>query len=168
MDIEVIKSGGAMVRVGLLRTKDGLLLSPWIHPAMEELLRSWGNEEMLDVGLYGRGWTVPAGDPPMRIWNLTQDPGVMKVGDASFAINRPGRSISEGGVLNLAFLRIVGASEGIGRAFLIKGVYTPEFIQDLGRSIANASARFYSLWMRPINISVTVSIQEMAPGKGTT
>jgi hypothetical protein len=76
------------------------------------------------------------------------------------------RNIAIGGqsraveVVNMSFLRLVGASvQGVN--FAIGGVYTNEQAARYAQDIQLAARSFYMSYLKPINIIVTMSTQEV-------
>ncbi len=179
MDLEakLMKRGENVIWTTLRRAPSlidsgiGLTVTVKVHPAIEDFVRSLGTGEELAVRTYGRHWIPLLGDKPFLVHDLAAefDPGVCLLDSKhSYTLNKIGWPISEqtamphgtADILNLSFIRLVGASEGAGVRFGIRGVFTLEATEKLARQIEQASKAFYIAYMKPIDITVVTSIQE--------
>ena len=166
---KIIKRGETVTQVILHRSMKGVSLQVKAHPAIEEFARALGDGEAQDIKIYGRHWHA-IGDKPLRIYNndlkvfkceslTTDDPGNAKIG---FRYDQPGQPLIDGnGFLNISFLRLVGVSEGGGVTFGISGVYTLDSLKRIRDSISSACRKFYVHYMRPVDLSVTISTQDL-------
>ncbi len=162
----VRKGGETMARYNLVRSKFGLNFTIWIHPDIEEAMRSISEGlELLPVGAFGRFWNSAT---PLMAYDTSssgirtgqEDPryGIESLGAPLWIVD--GRN-PEGGFTNLAFLRLVGASEGTGVSFTIRGVVmSEEAVRTLDRRISKALAAFYRTFMLPINLTTFLTSQE--------
>jgi len=176
----VIKRGEICIQTTLHRTHLGLTISVKVHPTVEDFIRNLGSGETQDVRIMGRHWQ-PIGTKPLEVWNLASNPGRLQTDDGSyFRIDVPGypllnpgggRPDGEGdpvptvgrGDLNLSFLRLVGASEGAGVEFGVKGVYTLDQCRQIRDRIVGSARRFYVNYLQPVDMTVMVSTQEINP-----
>jgi hypothetical protein len=62
----------------------------------------------------------------------------------------------------MSFLRLAGTSEGNGVTFGVKGVYSLESLRNLRDKISASARQLYIEYLRPVDLTVTVSTQEMA------
>lgn len=164
---EVTKRGEMCVRVRLRRFGAGIRVSVQVHPTVEEFFRSWSGNEAAPVAVSGRNWLALHKDSPAltvyalpALKPLTLDDGtIMRLdlpGQQLFQDDGSGRM-----QLNMSFLRLVGASQDLGQEFIIRSVMTLPEIKRLKESISAAAARFYTLYLKPIDLVVTISTQEM-------
>jgi len=184
-EIEVIKGGERIVDVSLRRSIKGLLVVVKTHPAIEELLKSWGTGEQQDIINHGREWWQVRKSLPLRVWQLGRDPGLISVENGDyFRITHCGRALLEGTgqvprggqvildgpngpiqpqgpVLNMSFLRLCGVSEGNGVSFMLREVNAPEDLVRLGNRIRDAARRFYVNYLKPARVDISVSTQVM-------
>lgn len=173
-DAIVEKRGENVIWVSLTRKKNPLLVSVKIHPRVEELVRGWGTG--LDEPVQGGRWWKPTqGGPPLRVWNLdlARDRIFDSGGGSRYRINAAGRPLifSDGDderadarreqMLNLSFIRLVGASGPDGVSFEIaEGVHSLPELRKLADQIKVAGRRFYIDFLMPVDLTVVVSTQE--------
>lgn len=164
----IVKKGEIVTQVVLNRSMKGVTIQVKGHPAIEAFARGLGDGESQDIKLYGRHWH-PVGDTALRVYNY--DPKVFKldqlqVDDPGIKIwaryDIPGQPLYDSeGRLNLSFLRLAGISDGPGITFGISGVYTLDRLRLIRDHISAACRRFYVNYMRPVDLSVTISTQEL-------
>ena len=168
---KVVKSGEIVTQVILHRSMKGLTVNIKAHEAVEEFSRALGDGESQDIKIYGRHWH-PVGDTPLRIYN--HDPKLAKIepmvvvgwgnGKENLVAryDRPGHPLlDEHGYLNISYLRLVGVSSGPGITFGVSGIYTLENLRAMRDKISAACRQFYIHYMRPVDLSVTISTQEL-------
>ena len=165
---QVVKRGQIVTEVILHRSMKGVSLQVKTNPAIEEFAKALGDGESMDIKNYGRHWH-PIGDTPLRVYN--HDPKLAKMevitvddssGKVAFRYDQPGQPLYDtNGFLNLSFLRLVGVSEGAGVAFGISGIYTLDSLRRIRDHISAAGRKFYIHYMRPVDVSVTISTQEL-------
>lgn len=167
-DFTLIKRGEIVVDINLQRAKGGIAVSAKVHPVVEDFLRSWGDGSAQDVNLHGRSWfPLKPGGAPLMVWKLSQDPGSQPLDRATtYRIARAGHPLIESievanDTVNLSFLRLCGISEGSGVSFGVKGVFTEVAIRELGDKLVNAAKVFYVSYMRPIDLRVRISTEEV-------
>jgi hypothetical protein len=164
----VAKSGETRIQTSLSRSSDGLKVTIWAQPQVEDFLRSLGTGSVIDVQTLGRYW-APAGRE-LFVYSLSKELGGLDVnGKFSYYLDHPGTAISSipeegysltrggGGALNLSFLRLVGISESGGVSFTVKGVYTRSMITQLGSQIEQATQKFYREFLKPYKLVISVS-----------
>ena len=164
----VTKSGTIVTQVTISRSPKGVSLTVTAQPAVEEFARALGDGDSQDVRVYGRYWHQ-IGNMPLRIYN--HDSKLVKLemlsvedqgSKIAFRYDQPGHPLYDGnGCLNLSFLRLVGISEGAGVTFGVSGVYTLENLRRIRDHISVAGRKFYVHYMRPVDLSVTISTQDL-------
>lgn len=172
---QIIKRGEICIQTTLHRGMSGLSVSVKVHPLVEEFMRSLGSGEVHNVKLFGRHWAPVGAAEELNVYHLQTNPGRLVSDDGTvFRIDKPGQPFTMGpesndgsltaGLpnLNLSFLRLVGASDGAGVTFSVKGVYEIDGVRRLRDQIAAASRRFYVAYLKPVDMSVMVSTQELS------
>lgn len=161
IDASLDKQNEHLVNITLHRSRKGLSMTIRAIPAIEDLMREWGTGERQPVLAHGRNWIAPEGSV-LEVWQLSQAIGPLPYDGGVYSIERPGqllivegvsldgRSTSE--VINLSFLRLVGLSEGV--TFKIAGVYTPDWLEEVGTKIKKATSRFWRTYMKDATIDV--------------
>lgn len=184
MEIEeglLIKGGEAVTRINIHRSPIagkfgvGFLVTVWIHPRIEEFIRSLGNSEVLDVKSMGRYWVPIENTKELSVYYMSTSLGMQSADGGYFTLDRPGQPLiqsEEGGmighkgppsVINLSILRLVGASEGAGVTFGVRGVYTLDALRRMRDQLMDASRQFYVTYLKPVDLSIVVSTQEINP-----
>lgn len=167
---EVIKRGETCIQVTLHRNSTGLSVSTNVHPRVEEFFKalSGNSPELLDVGAYGRHWVPTKNGGVLKAYNTQRlESGTFMMDDGSvFNIENLGvplLSKNDNGRdnLNLGFLKLVGTSEGTGVTFEVKGVYSLEQLRKLRDKISVAAKMLYIAYMRPVDLTVQISTQEL-------
>ncbi len=172
-EVAVVSKGGeTRIMVELQREvhrpgKDGITLRVAIkvHPAVEAFFSELGKGETVEVGAYGRYWIPCEKEKPLLAYDI-QIPlePVRGVSGGVVNLERLGHPLLDRSdrydLINMSFLRLVGASEGAGVSFHLKGVYTTDTLKKTRDLITEASSAFYLAYMKPLNLSVIVSTQE--------
>lgn len=158
----VSKRGEVIIQTALRRTMKGVRLAVKVHPTIEELLRRWGQDSHESVLVYGRHWVPTRGEDALRVWLIGSTDTEHSYNGGSYSLEGVGQPlVSRDSVLNLSFLRLVGASEGAGMSFFLSDVYSTEELKSLNGKIAKASRQFYVEYLMPVEMSVTVSTDEV-------
>lgn len=157
----VIKKGETCIQVSLRRgNKGGILLRIKAHPALEDLIRGWGNGSQVDARTMGLGWKSPK---TIMVHHLADGLAGVKGSDTPYRLDRVGHPLETPNdkSINLSFLRIVGVSEGEGASFAIPGIYELDDMRDLASRIKGATRKFYVDYMLPVDLTITMSTQEV-------
>lgn len=167
LDTSLSKRGELCISSTIQRSRkhNGLLVRVKTVPPVEALFRDWtqeGEGEINSVSAYGRHW-APVDGADLRIYPMRPSPGIIMGDEVQFRLDTPGFPLMEGKVVNLSFLRIVGISEGPGVEFVVKGVTSTEWIEQVGKKIQAAQKMLYLTYLRPVtlHLSVFTSIQEV-------
>lgn len=165
------KSGVTPIEIGLLRTGLGIRLDVKTTPEVEEFMRELGKGRTVDAASIGRHWRSLQKEKVIQAYDLTEhiDP---QGGNYPYRIDILGHPLNSEGYMNLSFLRLVGSSEGIGASFFIKGVYSMGGLRNLKDQLVGSTKAFYIDFIRPVNMIIKVSTQELrgpfnTPGNGT-
>jgi len=174
--ITIVKRGETVIDARLCRggrsTDDsfGLTMTIKVHPRIEQFMRSLGTGTGEDVKRYGRYWSAEQGKV-LLVYDMSNPLGITSMPNGvSFRLDRPGHLISEQALdgmghnnscVNLSFLRLLGASEGIGVNFHVNGVYTLDAIKQMRDKIGEAAQVFYIAYIKPVDLDVMISTQDI-------
>lgn len=178
VEAAVIKRGETCVITTLSRTALGLQLRVKAHRAVELFMQGLASPELppVEVSLADRYWVTLAGKPPLMAYRIaTPLPSVTNpiTGGSLFTLDRlsrplldndpdsPGSGRERDMPVNLSYLRLIGISDSQGVCFNVRGVYSLDALRMLQERIAYAQQQFYINYIRPINLSVIVSTQEV-------
>jgi hypothetical protein len=176
----VVKSGETHIWVMLSRSgrkqgdpadwKGGTRVTVRATTRVEEFMQNLGAGEVVDVATIGRYWQ-PIGGIPLNAYVTQPFNPHFQIDDGSFiTLDRLGHPLilpspdgqqDRHSTVNLSFLRLRGISEGLGVTFGIKGVYSLDELRKVKDRISAASRRFYVDYLRPVDLLVTVSTQEV-------
>lgn len=173
----VVKRGETCIITTLSRTALGLQVRVKTHPCVELFMRGLAAPEQppLEVALQDRYWVTPANKPPLMAYRLASPmPSIVNpaTGLNLFTLDRLSRPLLDGGAdhegsrerdlpVNLSYLRLCGISDSAGQVFNVRGVYSLDALRQLQERIAYAQQQFYINYIRPVNLSVIVSTQEI-------
>lgn len=175
LEAAVVKRGETCIITTLSRTALGLSLRVKTHPAVELFMRGLAPADAppVEVGIVDRYW-VPTTKQPFLAYRMgiALSPIINPAtGGPLFTLDRLARPLlddvdSDGRArsdlpVNLSYLRLIGISEGAGVVFNIRGVYSLDALRTLQDRIAIAQQQFYVNYIRPVNLSVIVSTQEI-------
>lgn len=165
-----IKGGEIRVEARFKRSQKGILFKVKVHPEIEDLMRTFniGHGNPQEARLLGRYWESVDGDPLMA-YSLPEElaVGSHQINDRlAYELSGVGQKLFNGSpdrdqkVINLSFLRLVGASEGQGKSFHVIGVWERSALEvDLKRALEAGVRQFYMDFVKPIDVSIIVSTQ---------
>jgi hypothetical protein len=163
-EASLIKRGELVVLVTFhrSRTKPGTLVHVKTVPAVEEFFRYAGGNDETEVGAYGRYWQ-PHKTDALVVYELASDDlrGVLGSNGGRYRLDQPGTPLRDGNIVNLSLLRLKGTSEA-GVTFLLSGMHSKSYIEDLADAIVEASRDFYVNYLKPVDIAVMVSTQDLS------
>ena len=187
---EVIKRGQTCIQVILHRSKAGLSVEGHSHPNVEDFFRTFTSTPPVDVMTIGRYWVQSCqtcGQPhplpnmdtikngcrnnvpkPLMAYSgvvgldptVIEDNTVITLDNLGQPLIKDGRLEGGNTLVNISFLRLVGISEG-GVTFGVRGVYSTERLHRLRDVISLATRKFYIDYLRPVDMSVVISTQEL-------
>jgi len=140
------------------RHRRGIKVHVEVKPEIEEFFQLHGGGAKI-TAQHGRLWkTVSPDSPPLQFWSLEQN-----IKDAVYDIVRTGVDLvgRDTGQLNIAFLRLVGASEPGGREFLLDSVISTPELRILGGKIVKAGEKFYMDYIQRVNLQLRVSVMDV-------
>ena len=165
MNIDIQQDNQPVIHTYLRRVKEGIRIDLELHPEIEEFFRHWGSTEQVNIGAYGKVWTTfppPPQDqnnslnapPVLRAWTFAQPgPGNVDMFDL-YGLGRSITNLSEKGQQNIAFLRLVGASQPGGITFLYEDIISKDGLAQLAARIRDAQIRFYDQYIRPAGMRI--------------
>jgi hypothetical protein len=175
IEIALPKSGENVILGTVSRFKAHLKLRFKVHPSVEELFATWGGNEKTLVAKYGRQWEGKDEEATKSLvcWNLGQNPGVASIDPSGgfFCLDKIGGALLEprqftgplgpvtAEVLNMSWLRLCGISESAGIEIAIRGVFTPQKVDEIAEKIKLASRTIYITYLKPIDVTVGVFTQ---------
>jgi len=158
----VTKGGEQCIYVSLQRTAVGLTVGVKAHPRVEEFMKTIGDLGVSEVGLISRTWTPVVKTETLKAYLSRTELPLSQTETVPYTIDAIGKPLKlDNGKINLSFLRLVGISEGPGVSFVVKGVYSLENIRDIRERIGKSAKAFYIEYLRPIDISISISTMEM-------
>ncbi len=158
---EVIKRGETCIETLLHRSLAGLSIDVKVHPGVEEFFRLRSVGEQVAVSTIGRHWTPTDKTKPLMAYGYHALESLRSDDGATISVDRLGSPIIETKnngevIVNISFLRLVGASEGAGIRFNINGVYSDKYLRTMREYLGNAQKKFYIEYLRPIDMRVTI------------
>lgn len=159
-DMEVVmKNGDIALEARISRSTSGVRLRIQAHPAVEGLIRGWGQGRP-SVPL--EGWTVEGQTNPYC--HAPQYP----LGAVAFPLGQyrmdllGGHLLTPGAngalpTLNLSFLRIIGISQGI--TLYHNGVYSTDALATIANGVKLAVRDLCRHYLAPVDIGVTLTVK---------
>jgi hypothetical protein len=150
------KSGEQKLQITIRRGSKGIRVTIRAAKEIEEHFREQVNDAER-VNDFARAW-VGSG---LSVWSLSAPVGSQAIGGQLYTIERPGQSLLAGDdVVNISFLRLVGISEPQGVTFEVRGAFSVTFVQNLVRKLTTAAKAYYTEFLRPINVTISMVTQE--------
>lgn len=172
----VIKRGETCLITTFSRTALGLGIRVKAHAAVELFMRGLAEPDAppIEVSVVDRYWVPTSTKNPLLAYRISQalPSMVQPSGYPLFTLDRLGRPLlddreadgpsnARDTPVNLSYLRLIGISEGAGVTFNLKGVYSLEELRKMEERVAHAQQQFYINYIRPVNLSVIISTQEV-------
>jgi hypothetical protein len=173
LEAEISKGGVEQLQFQVRRGDKGLILFVKTHPDIEAFMRSLGSGEVYPTTKWSREWKRIGGDD-LLAYDLTEKITLQPYGTGQYycidrvggapwesrIITQAGRNVNLDGVVNLSFLRLQGVSTQ-GVAFAFGGVYKSDEAIKFVEDIKQAARTFYLNYLKPVNVIVTLSTQEV-------
>jgi hypothetical protein len=164
----MFKSGDKAIATVLRRSSKGLELNIKVHEAVEEFFRAAAGQETTPIELYGRKWVSST---PLTVHDLPESMrGSTVIGErTAYRLDKPGHDLiftddlTRMSIINMGFIRLVGASAPEGVTFTLAGAYEREDVIRLSQEIANAGNVFVRKYVYPMIISMN-NIVTVVPG----
>jgi hypothetical protein len=152
------KGGQTPIEVSLRRVGVGIEVNVKILPDIEDFMKELGGGRQVRVDSYGRHWLPRQKGTTLLAYDLNEH---VDGGRDLYRMDILGSPINYDGHTNLSFLRLVGASEGAGAGFYVKGVYSLDALRMMKQNISTAARQLFIDYIRPIDMIVKVSTQEV-------
>ncbi len=167
-------SKASWLKFGAIQGKEGVEFDVWAHPSIEAYFKSVSTDrfDVLDQTGYKKWWSGH-GDaearknfPPLKISRL-KDNFLYTMegrGDYSFQYNGYPMGSDElpKDMVNLAFLRIPGISEGEGIKFTIEGVVSNQLIREMKAKTGHAVRSFVKEYLVPVRFELEIIGREIS------
>lgn len=157
----MFNSGDTSIRTRIGRTAKGLEVRVTLHPDVEECFKLG---EVQSVGLFGRKWESPQ---TLEVYDIPQSMvGVTLISPTvGYRLDIPGRDLiitDANGlrVINMSFIRLVGASGPEGVNFYLTGQWDKDDVVWLGQSIVACGDSISNKWIYPIVINTSNTVRE--------
>ncbi len=140
------------------RHKKGIKVHVEVWPEVEEFFKHHGGG-IVQPPQFGRNWK-PFDEAAKRIdiWSFQQH---LNPSGQYDVLSTGTPLVNDGGVVNISFLRLVGASEPGGKDLIIEQVISNPEIRQLGARITKAAEQFYMDYIQPINLRLYVGVLDM-------
>ena len=175
-EASIIKRGETPIHIRFRKTMRGLTMHIKTLPIVEDFMRLLGQGVTTDVRTNGRYWTHTSKDlaeKQLLVYDLEmREHGILGGKGVQYRLDAPGQPLIIHGqdangrrstMVNLSVLRLVGISEGPGVTITISGVYSEDATREMEEGFVKAIKAFYEAYLRPIDLTVVVSTQELRP-----
>lgn len=152
-DLEVVKSGTTWLELSIGRNARGLTVHAKCVPELETFVKSLGSGQAMPASAYGRDWLPIDPYTSLQVYDLAKPTGNFRLTKVSEPF------MSREGVLNLAFLRLVGLSSPEGVKFVIPGPAPKSFVTDLSADLLKNCRDFIREFLVPVHINLRISSQ---------
>jgi hypothetical protein len=161
-----VKKDITVLQLGIKRSKRGIIITAKADKIIEDLFASWSaGQNDVSPQSHGRMWEAPPNGalPPIYALGIIPDngKGLTTSQGRPYRIDRVGVLINDDTGTNIGFLRFRGISEGSGITFVIKGVYSSDAVRQMAQDVREAVKHFYINFIKPIDVVVTMSTQEI-------
>ena len=169
---DLIKGGEMCISITLSRAKGGTKISAKTLASIEETVAGLGNGSVQEARVLARSWYPVEIDSVLSVYSLTSRDcaGIKNAGAGiHYRIDIPGEPLvimsnnpvtgAQQEIINMSFLRLTGIKNGV--SFIVRSVYSIDRMRELGDMIQQASKSFYISYMKPFDLTVMVSVQEM-------
>ena len=151
----VNQAGQRVIAVDLLRHRKGIRVKVRIDPEIEAFFQQWSGGAQ-EGPVFGRNWKAFKDGEKLAFWSFGE-----RTPDEGFSLQHTGgHFFTEQDVVNISFLRLVGASSGI--EFIHEGVMGRSEMEKIGEKLRRAFGRFYTEYIQPVHIQV--SVRDMQKG----
>ena len=111
----------------------------------------------MSVGLtHGRLWKSLHDEERLAVWNFDH----ARLNDQTYSLTHTGSAFfTENGLVNLSFLRLIGAGDA-GVSFICESVVGRSELERISQKLTRASEQFYAEYIQPVHIGIFVSVQD--------
>lgn len=160
----MLNGGDKSISTRIARTARGLEVRVILHPDVEECFKQLSNGDISSVALFGRKWLSPQ---PLEVYDIppTMTGAGVIGGTTGYRLDIPGRELiindpSGLRLVNMSFIRLVGASGPEGQSFYIPGNWDKDDVIWLGQTIVAAGEAISNKWIYPIVINLANVVRE--------
>ena len=161
----MLNGGDKSITTRIGRTAKGLEVRVILHPDVEECFKTISNGEAQPITLFGRKWQSPQ---PLDVYDIPASmAGVGLVsGTVGYRLDIPGRELIIADpttglrVVNMSFVRLVGASGPEGVSFYLGGAWEKDDTIWLGQSVVAAGDAICNKYIYPIVINTANVVRE--------
>ena len=143
----------SIIRTRFRRHRDGVQVFLKVAPEVEDFFRHWSMDSNDDVISFGRHW-MPSPGGRLFVWRTPIEQDRYEDG-GGFSLTHPSRPLRVDGRVNISFLRLVGASEGV--TFITEDLMSKTEIEAMAERVKRAQARFYQEYLKPLEVDVIIS-----------
>lgn len=153
-----MKGGEEAFRIRARRVSKGVRLDIKVHQAIEDLISDWcdGGDALRSLSYWGDGWSAAEPETDLKVRDLripTLYP-ITQIGEGlNCAPTRQGQYLA-----NLAWLRIVGVSQGI--SIVVQGVFSLEEIQKWLKTVREDFDRIFQKELASFDIELQALVKE--------
>jgi hypothetical protein len=151
------KNGITPIEFDFDRSGAGVKVTVRTIPDVEEFMRNLGSGKAVEIETYGRYWRPITKAKTLLAYDLSEQ--IEPTG--KYRIDLLGWPANHDGYTNLSFLRLVGSSDERGASFYLKMVVSRQGLIALADQLAAMAQQFYIDYMKPMDVIVKVSIQEL-------
>lgn len=161
MEAQVLtKDGNEAINIFIKRTEDGVSLTVKAEPRVEEFFKKWGGGVRLTPE-HGRLWRRPKNDTanPIHVWSYATRRSDYGDDGEQYTVDMAGKElVTEHGLVNLSFLRLVGVTEGTTINFDM--VLSKQELVRISQRLLRAADMFYQEWIQVVGMRIRVSVEE--------
>ena|SRR3990167_5865053 len=157
LDASIMNAAGhRVIDISLQRHKKGVKVSVQVTPEIEEFFKRWGGG-VAELPGYGRLWEA-VGDERLSIWSFEAP---VHNEDMNYSLFHTGGPFKVDGVLiNLSFIRLVGASES-PKEFICSTVMSKGELEKIASQLRRAAEHFYTEYIQPVNLNIFVGVRDI-------
>ncbi len=167
-EMNISKAGEMLLQTQIVRNKFGIQVTIHASQAIEDMMRTLSPDGApRSVAEYHRYWK---GDKDLLVYGLPGDLGGLKgvTTRLAYRLDRPGQALDLAddrlqpglSVVNLSFLRLVGASDGV--TFTVNQVYSRDGVAELCKKIEESTRNFYIQYLKPVDMRIMVMTQALS------
>lgn len=149
------------IHISVRRTWDGVLVHAKVHPIVEQFFERWSGGAQDIVQNFGRQWKAIGGGVLPTAWKF-RDPDTEDRG--SYTIHTLGGPLildedGPSGIINISFLRLVGASQESGITIVIDTLISKKRISEISAKLFKAVEAFYADYLQPLYFGVDAVVK---------
>lgn len=151
-DVEEIKPGTDLIDIQVKRGLRGITVHVKAHQIVESFMSAISHGKIRQLGDLDNTWASAQPEQPLQIYNINYN-----LATQDYQLNLAGGDLFQGNVLNLSFLKLKGISDEDGVTFNLTTPINRDQFKRLEGMLLNATTNFYRDFIKPMNLSVSVS-----------